>query len=50
MNLDRKWLVDFNFGKTQIILLDLGAIYVKVDKFALKEKSYLRITGVAFVF
>ena len=31
----RKWLVDFNAGKTQLVLFDrsnnTGAIYVKID-------------------
>ena len=37
----RKWLVDFNAGKTQLVSLDLsnntGAIDVKMDRSALEE-------------
>ena len=46
----RKWLVDFNTGKTQLISFDrssnTGAIDVKIDGFALEEKS----SGVDFLF
>ena len=46
----RKWLVDFNAGKTQLFLFDqfnnTGAIDVKMDGFVLERKSsfkgYLR--------
>ena len=35
MDRGRKWLVDFNAGKTQLVLFDQsnksGAIYVKMD-------------------
>ena len=38
----RKWLVDFNAGKTQLVLFDwsnnIGAIYVKMNGSALEEK------------
>ena len=38
----KKWLVDFNAGKTQLVLLDWshnnGFIDVKVDGFFLQEK------------
>ena len=48
--LGRKWLVDFNAGKTQLFLFDqfnnTGAIDVKMDGFVLERKSsfkgYLR--------
>ena len=39
----KKWLVDFSGRKTQLVLLDwsnnTGAIDVKMDEFALEEKS-----------
>ena len=38
----RKWLVDYNAGKTQLVLFDLskntGAIDVKIDGSVLEEK------------
>ena len=36
---DRKWLVDFNTGKTQIVLF--GAIDVKMDESVLEKKNDL---------
>ena len=45
----RKWLVDFNAGKTQLVSFDwsnnTGAIDVKMDGFVLEEKSPLRYWG-----
>ena len=42
MDWGRKWLVDFNAGKTQLVLFDLsnstGANDVKMDWSVLKEK------------
>ena len=42
----RKWLVDFNSGKTQLVLSDqsskIGAIDVKMDASVLEQKSTLR--------
>ena len=42
----RKWLVDFNAGKTQLVLFDqsknTGAIDVKIDGSILEEKHLLR--------
>ena len=39
---DKKWFVDFNAGKTQLVSFDLssntGAIDVKMDGSALEEK------------
>ena len=47
-----KWLVDFNAGKTQLILLDqsnnTGAIDVKMDGSVLEEKSSFKILGLTF--
>ena len=48
---DRKSLVDFNTGKTQLVLFDWsnnsGAIYVKMDGSVLKEKSF-KMLGLSF--
>ena len=52
MDLGRKWLVDFNAGKTQLVLFDrsngTGAIDVKMDGSALEEKSSLKMLGLTF--
>ena len=44
MDQGNKWLVDFNAGKTQIVLFhwsnNTGAIDVKMDGPVLEEKSY----------
>ena len=48
----RKWLVDFNAGKTQLLLFDrfnnTGAIDVKMDGSVLEEKSPFKILGLTF--
>ena len=48
----RKWLLDFNAGKTQLGLFDrsknTGAIDVKMDGFVLEEKSSSKILGLTF--
>ena len=48
----RKWLVDFNAGKTQLVLFDrsnnTGAIDVKMDGSVLEEKSSFKILGLTF--
>ena len=45
-----KWLVDFNAGKTQLVLFDwssnTGAIDVKMDGSSLEEKSSIKKIGV----
>ena len=45
----RKWLVDFNAAKIQLVLIDqsnnTGAIDVKIDGFILEEKSSFKIVG-----
>ena len=45
----KKWLVDFNAGKTQLVSFDrsnnTGAIDVKVDGSVLEEKSSFKIQG-----
>ena len=47
-----KWLVDFNAGKTQLVLFDrsnnTGAIYVKMDGSVLEEKSSFKMLGLIF--
>ena len=52
MDWARKWLVDFNAGKTQLILFDwsnkTGAIDVKMDWSVLVEKSSFKILGLTF--
>ena len=48
----RKWLVDYNAGKTQLVLFDQSdntdAIGVKVDGSVLKEKSSFKMLGLTF--
>ena len=41
---DRKWLVDFDAGKTQLVLF----IDVKVDGSVLEEKSSFKMPGLTF--
>ena len=52
MDWGRKWLVDFNAGKTQLILFDwsnnTGAIDVKMDGSVLEEKSSFKMLGLTF--
>ena len=52
MDWGRKWLVDFNAGKAQLVLFDwsnnTGAIDVKMDGSVLKEKSSFRMLGLTF--
>ena len=48
----RKWLVDFNAGKIQLVSFDwsknTGAIDVKMDGSALEEKTSFKILGLTF--
>ena len=48
----RKWLVDFDAGKTQLFLFDrsnnTGAIDVKMDEPTLEEKSTFKMLGLNF--
>ena len=48
----RKWLVDFNVGKTQLVSFDrsnnTGAIDVKMDGSVLEEKSPFKMLGLTF--
>ena len=53
MEWGRKWLVDFNAGKTQLVLFDWsnnnGAIDVKMDGSIHEEKSsFLKILELTF--
>ena len=49
---DRKWLVDFNTGKTQLVSFDrsknTGAIDVKMDGSVLEEKTSFKMLGLNF--
>ena len=48
----RKWIVDFNAGKTQLVLFDrsknTGAIDVKMDGSVLQEKTHFKMRGLTF--
>ena len=48
----RKWLVDFNTGKTQLVLFDqsnnTGAIDGEMDGSVLEEKSSFKMLGLTF--
>ena len=52
MDWGRKSLVDFNAGKTQLVLFDrsnnTGTIDVKMDGSALEKKSSLKMLGLTF--
>ena len=52
MDSGRKWLVDFNAGKTQLVLSDrsnnTGAIDVKIDGSVFEEKSSFEMLGLTF--
>ena len=52
VDLGRKWVVDFNARKTELVLFDrsdnTGAIDVKMDGSVLKEKSSFKILGLIF--
>ena len=48
----KKWLVNFNAGKTQLVSLErsnnTGTIDVKIDGSALEEKPSFKILGLTF--
>ena len=48
----RKWLVNFNAGKTQLVSFDrsrdIGAIYVKMDGSVLQKKTSFKMLGLTF--
>ena len=50
--LGKKWLFDFNAGKTQLVLFDrsnnTGCIDVKMDGFVLEEKPSFKMLGLTF--
>ena len=52
MNWGWKWFVDFNAGKTQLVLFDwsdnTGATDVKIDLSVLEEKSSFKMLGLTF--
>ena len=52
MDWGKKWLVDFNAGKTQLVFFDRsnnnGSIDVKMDGYVLEEKSSFKILGLTF--
>ena len=52
MDWGRKWLVDFNAGKTQLVSFhqskNTGAIDVKMDGSVLEEKTSLKMLGLTF--
>ena len=52
VNQGRKWLVDFNAGKTKLVSFDqsnnTGAIDVKMDGSILEEKSSFKMLGLTF--
>ena len=52
MDWSRKWLVDFNAGKSHLVSFDqsnkTGAIDVKIDDSVLEEKSSFKMLGLTF--
>ena len=52
MDWGKKWLVDFNAGKTQLVSFDqsnnTGAIDVKMDGSVLEKKSSSKMLGLTF--
>ena len=52
MDWAKKWLVDFNAGKTHLVLFhwsqNTGSIDVKMDGSVLKEKSSFKMLGLTF--
>ena len=52
MDWGRKWLVDFNAGKTQLVSFNqsnnTAAIDVKMDESLLEEKSSFKMLGLTF--
>ena len=52
MDWGRKWLVDFNAGKTKLVSFDQpnnnGSIDAKMDGSVLEEKSSFKILGLTF--
>ena len=54
MDWGKKWLVDFNAGKTQLVSFDQsnnnGSIDVKMDESVLEEKSSSKMLALTFYF
>ena len=52
MHWGKKWLADFNAGKTQLVLFDHSdksdSIDVKMDGSVLEEKSSFQMLGLTF--
>ena len=52
MDWGKKWLVNFNAGKTQLVSFDWssnsGSIDVKMDRSVLEEKSSFKMLGLTF--
>ena len=52
MDWGRKWFVDYNAGKTQLVTFDRSnntdAIDVKMDRSVLEEKSSFKVLGLTF--
>ena len=52
MKWGKKWFVDFNAGKTELVLFDQsnnsGFIDVKMDGSVLEEKSSFKMLGLTF--
>ena len=52
VNWSKKWLIDFNAGKTQLVLFDqsnnTGPTDWKMDGFVLEEKSLFKMLGLTF--
>ena len=48
----RKWLIDFNAGKTQLVSFDwsdnTGTIDMKIDRSVHEEKSFFKMLGLTF--
>ena len=48
----RRWLVDFNTGKTQLVSFNwsnnTSAVNVKIDEYVLEEKSYFKMLVLSF--
>ena len=53
MDWGRKWLVDFNAGKTQLVSFDwssnTGAIDLKMDRSVFDEKSSFKMLGLNWI-
>ena len=52
MDWGKKWLIDFNAGKTQLVSFgrsnNTGAIDAKMDGSVLEEKSSFKVLGLTF--